>query len=53
MAKISRFVRKQPVLRELQGNYIDNKIDDLNMPFLPTDVILKLFATGTKIVPFA
>ena len=53
MAKTSWFVRKQPVLHELQGNYIDNKIDDLNMPFLPTDVILKLFVTGTKIVPFA
>ena len=33
MAKISRFVRKQPVLCELQGNYLDNEIDDLNMPF--------------------
>ena len=33
MAKISRFVRKQPVLREFQGNYTDNEIDDLNMPF--------------------
>ena len=28
MAKISRFVRKQPVLREMRGNYIDNEIED-------------------------
>ena len=33
MAKISLLVRKQPVLRELRGNYVDNKFYDLNIPF--------------------
>ena len=33
IAKTSRFVRKQPILCEIRGNYIDNGIDDLNIPF--------------------
>ena len=33
MDKILLFVRKQPVLRKFPGNYVDNKIYDLNIPF--------------------
>ena len=51
MAKILLLVRKQPVLREFRGNYVDNKIYDLNIPFQPTNVILKLFVTSAEIVP--
>ena len=53
MAKILQFIRKQPVLRELRGNYVDNKIYDLNITFYPTNVILKLFVASTEIVPLA
>ena len=36
----------QLYIHELRGNYIENKTRGLNIPYLPTNMILKLLSTS-------
>ena len=52
MGENKRFIRKQSVLSELKGNYIDNQTRNLMIAIQPTVLIFKLPTISTAIVPF-
>ena len=48
-----RFVKKQSVLSKLKGNFTDNQAHSLMIAIQPTNLIFRLSAISTTIVPFA